>query len=120
MMLQSVAAVAVGKAKLLGLVAAAVLAGGAAGGYVAAADGSGATLLRVTPSSAHASPKAEHPGNGAQGVHGACVSAVARDHSAVGGPHHNHGGAVSAAAHSCAHGHGAGASAKTHGKHADD
>lgn len=41
---------------------------------------------------------------GAQGVHGACVSAIARDESLVGGPHANHGGAVSAAAHSCPRG----------------
>jgi hypothetical protein len=36
----------------------------------------------------------QHPSN-----HGADVSAAARNHSLVGGPHHNHGGAVSAVAH---------------------
>ena len=35
------------------------------------------------------------------GVHGSCVSAVARDKDKVGGPHHNHGFAVSRAAHTC-------------------
>ncbi len=35
------------------------------------------------------------------GVHGTCVSAVARDKDEAGGPHHNHGFAVSRAAHTC-------------------
>ncbi len=39
----------------------------------------------------------------AGGVHGACVAKVAQDASKVGGPHHNHGWAVSRAAHSCPH-----------------
>jgi hypothetical protein len=38
---------------------------------------------------------------GAGGVHGACVAAVARDTSKVGGPHDNHGFVVSRAAHTC-------------------
>jgi hypothetical protein len=38
---------------------------------------------------------------GSDGVHGSCVAAVAQDHSKVGGPHHNHGWAVSRAAHTC-------------------
>ena len=38
---------------------------------------------------------------GAQGVHGACVSAVAKDKDAIGGKNDNHGGAVSKAAHDC-------------------
>ena len=38
--------------------------------------------------------------DGAQGVHGRCVSAVARS-SATAGPNDNHGGAVSAAAKDC-------------------
>jgi hypothetical protein len=37
------------------------------------------------------------------GEHGACVSKVARDTSKVGGPHQNHGWAVSRAAHTCPH-----------------
>ena len=37
------------------------------------------------------------------GEHGACVSKVAQDPSKVGGPHHNHGWAVSRAAHTCPH-----------------
>jgi hypothetical protein len=39
----------------------------------------------------------------AGGVHGACVSKVAQDPSKVGGPHQNHGWAVSRAAHTCPH-----------------
>lgn len=39
-------------------------------------------------------------GSGAQGVHGRCVSKVARG-DATGGPNDNHGGAVSAAARNC-------------------
>ena len=39
----------------------------------------------------------------AGGVHGACVAKVAEDASKVGGPHHNHGWAVSRAAHTCPH-----------------
>ena len=37
------------------------------------------------------------------GAHGACVAKVAQDASRVGGPHHNHGWAVSHAAHTCPH-----------------
>ncbi|MEA2629980.1 MAG: hypothetical protein QOE66_199 [Chloroflexota bacterium] len=47
---------------------------------------------------------------GAQGVHGAAVSAVAQDATAVGGPNTNHGGAVSLVARG-AHGPSA-----THGQ----
>lgn len=39
----------------------------------------------------------------AGGGHGSCVAKVARDATKVGGPHHNHGGAVSRAAHTCPH-----------------
>src|SRR4051794_18751616 len=39
----------------------------------------------------------------AGGAHGACVAKVAQDASKVGGPHHNHGWAVSRAAHTCPH-----------------
>ena len=49
---------------------------------------------------------------GAQGAHGAAVSAVAQDETAVGGPNDNHGGAVSLVARGT---HGANA---THGKSA--
>jgi hypothetical protein len=85
------------KTKRFGAFAAAVVAGGVlssglAGGAV------------VTHASSHP-PKAHATGStDAQDQHGRCVSKVARDHSAVGGPHHNHGGAVSAAAHNCPHG----------------
>jgi hypothetical protein len=57
-------------------------------------------------------------GAGAQGEHGAAVSAVAQDETAVGGKNDNHGGAVSAVARGD-HGPGADASSKapkTHGK----
>ena len=39
----------------------------------------------------------------AGGAHGAFVAKVAQDASTVGGPHHNHGWAVSRAAHTCPH-----------------
>jgi hypothetical protein len=39
----------------------------------------------------------------AGGEHGACVSKVAQDAGKVGGPHQNHGWAVSRAAHTCPH-----------------
>jgi len=42
-------------------------------------------------------------GTSGGGVHGSCVSAVARDKEKVGGPHDNHGFAVSRAAHTCPH-----------------
>jgi hypothetical protein len=48
-------------------------------------------------------PDADEAGSGEDGVHGRCVAAVARDPDAVGGPHHNHGWAVSRAAHTCPH-----------------
>ena len=57
-------------------------------------------------------------GTGAQGEHGALVSKVAQDETAVGGPHNNHGGAVSLVARD---NHGAAAStkgkSKSHGPH---
>jgi hypothetical protein len=49
--------------------------------------------------SAGGSDEAAEGGDG--GVHGACVAAVAQDKNAVGGPHDNHGFAVSRAAHTC-------------------
>ena len=52
-----------------------------------------------------ATTDAQGPGaSAAQGAHGACVSAVAKDEALVGGRNNNHGGAVSAAAHSCPRG----------------
>ena len=50
-----------------------------------------------------ADEKADDKAAAAQGQHGRCVSAVARDKGAVGGPHDNHGWAVSRAAHRCPH-----------------
>lgn len=67
------------------------------------------------------SPKAEKDGDGAQGVHGACVSAVAHDKSTVG---RAHGKAVSEAAQSCPKGgddaNEAGASSTDDAEEADD
>jgi hypothetical protein len=54
------------------------------------------TSTATIPPKPSKSPKAES--GGAQGVHGACVSAVARDKTTVG---RDHGKAVSEAAHSC-------------------
>jgi hypothetical protein len=122
-MYESVAAVLAGKAKVLGVVLAAVVAGGAAGGYVAASgsDDTSITLRSNGGQSAEHRAAPHATGSpGAQGVHGKCVSAVARDHNAVGGPHNNHGGAVSAAAHSCPHGNGAAGHAKPKPNHSDD
>jgi hypothetical protein len=103
-MIGTAAAALASKAKVLGLVTAALVAGGATGGYVAMAHVTPHTFVLQTSASSHDSkPSTE---DASQGAHGACVSAVARDHSAVGGPHHNHGGAVSAAAHECPKGNG--------------
>jgi hypothetical protein len=54
------------------------------------------------PSKAPKVPKAGSlaGASGAHGLHGKCVSQVARS-DATGGPNHNHGGAVSAAAKNC-------------------
>ena len=56
------------------------------------------------PSKAAKAPKTgrDAAADGPRGVHGRCVSAVARS-DANGGPHKNHGGAVSKAAQSCPH-----------------
>jgi hypothetical protein len=51
----------------------------------------------------------DNQGAGAQGEHGALVSKVAQDESAVGGPNNNHGGAVSLVARGT---HGAAAATK--------
>jgi len=51
----------------------------------------------------------ETNGTGAQGEHGALVSEVAQDKTAVGGPNNNHGGAVSIVARGT---HGAAAATK--------
>jgi hypothetical protein len=93
-----------GKARGLGLLAVAVLVGGIAGGALPSLAASGGAVSHHAQhkASPHASDGPDAPDAG--GVHGQCVSKVARDKSAVGGPHHNHGGAVSAAAHSCPHG----------------
>lgn len=89
-----------GKARGLALLAAALLAGGIAGGALPSLAASGGAVSHHAQHTAapHASDAPD-----AGGSHGRCVSTVARDKSAVGGPHHNHGGAVSAAAHSCPH-----------------
>jgi hypothetical protein len=66
---------------------------------VAGTAGHGAAVslvakTRPAPAEAPAAAPAAHPAN-----HGADVSAVAKDHTLVGGAHNNHGGAVSAVAH---------------------
>ena len=86
------------KARGLGLLTAAVLAGGvAASALPSLAAGGSDDSHRVGRTQ-----RATEPDD--RDAHGRCVSKVARDHNAIGGPHHNHGGAVSAAAHSCPHG----------------
>ena len=124
--LDSLAAALAAKARLTVLIAAALLVG-AAGGVHAATTGpnhpvSVTTVAQKTPADKAKPHKdqqkakgtakpAESPGTvGVAGqTHGACVSAVARDKTLVGGRNNNHGGAVSAAAHSCA-----GSAAKAH------
>lgn len=92
------------QAKGLGIVVAAVAVGATAGGVMSAnAAGDAASHHRGASGADHRATPHATDSPGAQGVHGQCVSKVARDHEAVGGPHHNHGGAVSAAAHSCPH-----------------
>jgi hypothetical protein len=100
-MRQAALAVIAAKARGLGLLAAAVLAGGIAMAALpsSAASGGAGSHHAQNKATPHATDAPD-----AGGVHGQCVSKVARDKSAVGGPHHNHGGAVSAAAHNCPHG----------------
>ena len=108
-MRHQVLAIVATKAKAVGLLTAAVVTGAVTAGVVSSAAASGTV---VSPqSNTHQAKPTPHahesdPPDAAddQGVHGKCVSKIARDKSAVGGPHHNHGGAVSAAAHSCPHG----------------
>jgi hypothetical protein len=85
------------KTRRFGLFTVAVVAGGVLSSGLA----SGAV---VSQTSGHAPSTPATSSANAQDAHGRCVSKVARDHSAVGGPHHNHGGAVSAAAHNCPRG----------------
>ena len=59
----------------------------------------------------HGDSQDDSQGTGAQGEHGALVSKVAQDETAVGGPNNNHGGAVSLVARGT---HGA--AAATRGK----
>lgn len=101
-MSRSLMAVIAGKATSLAALATAVLVGGVVGGALSISNAgaqSGSPAAKVQ-SSHQAKPHASHSTD-PHGVHGKCVSKVARDNDAVGGPHHNHGGAVSAAAHSC-------------------
>lgn len=98
-------------------VAVAIGAGGSAYALTASHDSS-TTVTTVaassrpsaTPSGQPTSPgrSGDHSQQG-EGTHGACVAKVARDKTAVGGAHDNHGGAVAAAAHSCPKPGGAGA-----------
>jgi len=108
---------------VLGVLLAAAALTGHATRFVTVSDSTGsAGTAAATPSATHGrsaehrpaatahgpateADSAEAPdtegGAGSGGVHGSCVAAVARDHTARGGPHHNHGGAVSHAAHTC-------------------
>jgi hypothetical protein len=107
------------------LVAAAVLVGAAGGVHAATAGANHPVTVTAVAGTTHADkaqkdkapstkkePKSQdkaakpakspRPTGDVGQTHGACVSAVARDVTLVGGPNSNHGGAVSAAAHSCA------------------
>lgn len=96
-MLDKALAVVAGKVRVVGLLAAATLAGAGGGAYALASAGSTPTTIATV-----ASHSADKPDKGSQpDNHGACVSKVAKDKSKVGGAHHNHGGAVSQAAHTC-------------------
>ena len=119
----SLAATLAAKARLTVLVAAAVLVGAAGGVHAATAGPSLPVTVSTVADTSHADkvhkdkarttePKAQdraakpakspRPAGVVGQTHGACVSAVARDINLVGGRNNNHGGAVSAAAHSCA------------------
>jgi hypothetical protein len=119
----SLAATLAAKARLTVLVAAAVLVGAAGGVHAATAGPSLPVTVSAVADTSHADkvhkdkarttePKAQdqaakpakspRPAGVVGQTHGACVSAVARDINLVGGRNNNHGGAVSAAAHSCA------------------
>jgi hypothetical protein len=105
------AAAALGKAKLLAVGVALATAGVGIGGYAATSGGAGTHRIVPAASTARpthaATPKPKSTAESeAQGVHGACLSKVAQDKTKVGGKNHNHGGAVSAAAHSCPKGAG--------------
>jgi hypothetical protein len=98
--------------RLTVLLAAALVAGFAVASAVGAPGPTRLVTVAGNDSTASASAqpekasKSEKTGPGsdeADGVHGACVAKVAHDKSAVGGPQHNHGWAVSRAAHSCPH-----------------
>jgi hypothetical protein len=65
------------------------------GGLNANHGGAVSTLAESLSGQAATTTTTTTPTTGAQGVHGAAVSAVAQDATAVGGPNANHGGAVS-------------------------
>ena len=92
---------------------AAVAIGAAGSAYALTASHDGATTVTTVadasrPSTTPSGPPTATGSSGDHGgsqqgtdTHGACVATVARDKTAVGGAHANHGGAVAAAAHSC-------------------
>jgi hypothetical protein len=125
MIFDSLAATLAAKARLTVLVAAAVLVGAAGGVHAATAGPSLPVTVSAVADASHADKvhtdkaratkdeqkaqdraakpaKSPRPAGVVGQTHGACVSAVARDLNLVGGRNNNHGGAVSAAAHSCA------------------
>lgn len=83
------------RARALGLFMAAVIAGGIVGGALPTSASGNAGTSRP------AQQVRQDTGPDTQDVHGRCVSKGVKDHVAAGGAHHNHGGAVSATAHSC-------------------
>jgi hypothetical protein len=121
----SLASALAAKARLTVLVAAAVLVGVAGGVQAATTGPNHPVTVKTVAEKTHAEKthkdkarstkddlksqdraakpaKSPRPAGVAGQSHGACVSAVARDVTLVGGRNNNHGGAVSAAAHSCA------------------
>jgi hypothetical protein len=125
--LNPLAAALAAKAHLTVLVAGAVLVGAAGGVYAATSAPSHSVTVTTVAEKTHAEKAKAHkdqqktngrtakptksppPAGAVAETHGSCVSAVARDTELVGGRNNNHGGAVSAAAHSCA-----GSAAKSH------
>lgn len=103
----------VGRVRLAAVLGAAVAIGAAGSAYALTASHDGSTTVTTvadssrpstTPTGPPTSPGTSRDGGGSQqgaDTHGACVAKVARDKTAVGGAHDNHGGAVAAAAHSC-------------------
>jgi hypothetical protein len=87
--------------------------GGAVSTLAQGAHGAPDTTTPGTTTPETTTPDSTETNTGVQGAHGAAVSAVAQDQTAVGGTNDNHGGAVSLVARGT---HGP---ASTHGNSAD-